>query len=79
MTQKSTKIFMDGIHSKPLKKNYATNKADVHHIDNIWSLDLLDLKGCGRKNNRGNRYVLVVIDNFSQFGWTVCLEKMLKQ
>ena len=71
MTQKNIKIFINEIYSKPPKKNYVTNKTDVYHIDEIWSLDILDLKDYGPKNNRGYRYVLVVIDNFSKFGWTV--------
>ena len=70
MTQKNIKIFLNVIYSKPPRKNYATNKTDVYHIDDIWSLDILDLKDYGPKNNRGYRYVLVTIDNFSKFGWT---------
>ena len=31
---------------------------------------MLDLKNYGTENNRGYRYVLVVFDNFSMFGWT---------
>ena len=71
MTQKNIKIFIDEIYSKPPKRYYATNKTDVYHIDDTWSLDILDLKDYGPKNNRGYRYVLVVIDNFSKYGWTV--------
>ena len=74
MTRKSIKIFIDEIYSKPPKKNYITNKTDVYHIDDIWSLDILDLKDYGPENNRGYRYVLVIIDNFSKFGWTVPLK-----
>ena len=74
MTQKNIKIFINEIYSKPPKKNYATNKTDVYHIDDIWSLDILDLKDYGPENNRGYRYVLVTIDNFSKFGWTVPLK-----
>ena len=37
-------------------------------------MDILDLKDYGPKNNRGYRYVLVIIDNFSKFGWTVPLK-----
>ena len=70
MTQKNIKIFINEIYSKPPKRNYATNKTDVYHIDDTWSLDILDLKDYGPENNRGYRYVLVVIDNFSKFGWT---------
>ena len=71
MTQKNIKIFINEIYSKPPKKNYATNKTNVYHIDDIWSLDILDLKDYGSKNNRGYRYVLVIIDNFSKYGWTI--------
>ena len=70
MTQKNIKLFINEIYSKPPKRNYATNKTDVYFIDDIWSLDILDLKDYGPKNNRGYRYVLVIIDNFSKFGWT---------
>ena len=70
MTQKIIKIFINEIYSKPPRKNYATNKTNVSHIDDTWSLDILDLKDYGPENNRGYRYVLVVIDNFSKFGWT---------
>ena len=74
MTQKNIKIFINEIYSKPPKKNYITNKTDVYYIDDIWSLDILDLKDYGPENNRGYRYVLVIIDNFSKFGWTIPLK-----
>ena len=74
MTQKNIKIFINEIYSKGPKKNYVTNKTNVHQIDDIWSLDILDLKDYGPKNNKGYRYVLVIIDNFSKFGWTVPLK-----
>ena len=44
MNQKNIKIFINDIYSKPPRKNYATNKTDVYHTDDIWSLDKLDLK-----------------------------------
>ena len=74
MTQKNIKIFTNEIYSKPPKKYYLTNKTDVYHIDDSWSLDILDLKDYGPKNNRGYRYILVIIDNFSKYGWTVPLK-----
>ena len=79
MTQKNIKIFINEIYSKPPKKNYATNKTDVYYIDDIWSLDILDLKDYGSENNRKYRYVLVVIDNFSKYGWTVPLKNKYAQ
>ena len=40
-------------------------------ISITFGIDILDLKDYGPENNRGYRYVLVIIDNFSKFGWTV--------
>ena len=74
MTQKNIKIFINEIYSKGPKKYYATNKTNVYHIDDIWSLDILDLKDYGPENNRGYRYVFVIIDIFSKFGWTLPLK-----
>ena len=68
------KTFVNEICSKPSKRNYSTNKTDVFLIDDIWSLDILDSKDWGAENKRGYRYVVVVIDNFSKFGWTVLLK-----
>ena len=74
MIQKNIKIFINEIYSKPPKKNCITNKTDVYHIDDIWSLVILDLKDYGPQNNRNYRYVTVTIDNFSKFGWTMPLK-----
>ena len=60
----SNKIFVNEIYSKAPKKNYSTHKTDVYHIDDILRLDIIDLKDYGPEDNRGYRYVLVVINNF---------------
>ena len=74
MLQKNIKIFINEIYSKPPKKNYPTNKTEVYHIDDTWSLDILDLKDYGPEKNRNYSYVLVIIDNFSKYGWTIPLK-----
>ena len=79
MTQKNIKIFINEIYSKGPKKSYDTNKTDVYHIDEIWSLDILDLKDYGPENNRGYRYVLVITDNFSKYGFTIPLKNKSAQ
>ena len=56
------------------QKRNISNETDVYHFDDIWTLDILDLKDYGPENNRGYRYVLVVIDNFSKFGFTKPLQ-----
>ena len=79
MAQKNIKTFLNEIVPGPPKKKYATNKTDVYHIDDNWSLDILDLEDYGPENNERYGYVLVVIDNFSKFGWTVPIRKKTAQ
>ena len=43
-------------------------------MDDISSLDILELKDYGPENNRHYGYLLVIIDNFSKFGWTIPLK-----
>ena len=71
-TQRTTKPLK--YYPKGPQKEYSTDKTDVYRIDDIWSSDILDLKGYRPENNRNYRYVLVVFDNFSEFGWTVPLK-----
>ena len=73
------KIFIDEIYSRPPNKNYETNKTMIKSIDDTWSSDLLDMNDYGPKNNRCYRYILVVIDNFSKFGWTIPLKNKYSQ
>ena len=47
MTQKSIKICVDEIYFRPPKMNCSTNKTDVYHIDDIWSLYVLDWEDYG--------------------------------
>ena len=74
MNQKNIKIIIKEIYFELPKKKYATNKTDVFHNDNNWSLDIIDLKNYGPENNRNYRCVLVVIDIFSNFGCTIPLK-----
>ena len=73
------KIFVDEIYSRPPNKNYETNKTMIKSVDDTWSSDLLDMNDYGPKNNKGYRYILVVIDNFSKFGWTIPLKNKFSQ
>ena len=73
------KIFIDEFYRKSPHKNYETIKTMVESIDDTWSSDLLDMNDYGPKNNRGYRYILVVIDNFSKFGWITPLKNKYAQ
>ena len=79
MTQKTIHVFFTQIYSKPPKKKYNTDKTDVYHIDDIWSLDILHIKDYGPEKNRGYRQILVAIENFSKFGWTISLKNKNSQ
>ena len=79
MKKDLTKIFIDEVYSKPPKKNYPTNKITIKSFDDTWSSDSLDMNDYGPKNNRGYRYILVVVDNFSKFGWTIPLKNKFAQ
>ena len=58
MKRDLTKIFINEVHFKPPKRNYETNKTIVKHINDCWSLDILDMIDYGIKNNEGYRYIL---------------------
>ena len=59
-------IFIDEIYSTPPKKNYPTNKIVYNYVDEIWSVDLADMVDYKISNNKGYRYIFIVIDNFSK-------------
>ena len=61
------------------KRFMLQTKTDVYHIDDIWSLDILDLKEYREENNRSHRHVLEVICNFFKFGWTGPLKNKIPQ
>ena len=63
------KIFTDETFSRPPKRNYPSNKIIYNDIDEIWSNDLADLVDYKTSNNKGYRYMLIVIDNFSKYLW----------
>ena len=46
----------------------------IKSIDDTWSSDLIDMSDYDPKNNKGYRYILVVIDKFSNIGWTLRLK-----
>ena len=74
-----TKIFIDEIYSKPPRKNYPTNKIIYNHIDEIWSIDLADMIDYKISDNKGYRYIFVVIDIFSKYLWATPLKNKYSQ
>ena len=74
-----TKIFIDEIYSKPPRRNYPTNKIIYSHIDEIWSIDLADFSDYKTSNNKGFRYIFIIIDNFSKYLWAIPLKNKYSQ
>ena len=75
MTKKNNfNTFINEIYSKPPKKNYRTNKIVYNHIDEIWSIDLADFLDYKTSNNKGFRYIFVIIDNFRKYLWCIPLK-----
>ena len=74
-----TKIFIDEIYSKPPRKNYPTNKLIYNHLDEIWSIDLADMIDYKISNNKGFRYIFIIVDNFSKYLWGIPLKNKYSQ
>ena len=74
-----TKIFIDEIYSKPPRKNYPTNKIVYNFVDEIWSIDLADFSDYKTSNNKGFRYIFIVIENFSKYLWAIPLKNKYSQ
>ena len=73
------KNFVDEIYSKPPLRNYPTNKIVYNHIDEIWSIDLADMIDYKISNNKGYRYIFIVIDNYSKYLWAIPLKNKYSQ
>ena len=64
---------------KPHRKNYPTKKIVCISIDEMWSIDLADFSDYKTPNNKGFRYLIVIIDNFSNCLWAIPLKNKCSQ
>ena len=62
----------DELH-KPIKRNFARRRIIANNIDEIWCSDLVEMQQFS-KWNKGYRYLLMVLDVFSKYGWIVPLK-----
>ena len=79
MKKDLSKILIDEIHSKPPMRNCPTNKTVYNNIDEIWSVDLLDMNDYKISNNKSYRYIFIVIDNSSKYLWAIPLKNVYSQ
>ena len=57
----------DELH-KPITRNFSKRKVISYGIDKIWAADLVEIQKFS-KRNKGIKYLLMVIDVFSKYGW----------
>ena len=54
--------------------NYPTNKLVYNINDEIWSIDHADMIDYKTSNNKGYRYIFIIVDNFSKYLWAIPLK-----
>ena len=59
---------------KPIRKKFKRRRVYVKGVDAIWAADLVDMQAFS-KYNKGYKYILMVIDIFSKYGWAIPLKK----
>ena len=57
----------DELH-KPITRNFQKRSVISNGIDEIWAADLVEMQKFS-KWNKGIKYLLMVIDVFSKYGW----------
>ena len=67
-----TKSLAEELH-KPVRRKFKRRRVLVNGIDKIWAADLVDMQAFS-KFSWGVKYLLVVIDIFSKYGWLIPLK-----
>ena len=62
----------NGLH-KPVRRRFDKRTVFAKQVDDIWAADLVDMSSFSR-SNKGYKYLLIVIDVFSKYGWIVPLK-----
>ena len=62
----------DELH-KPIRKHFEKRRVISKHVDDIWAADLVDMQYYSR-SNKGYKYILMIIDVFSKYGWAIPLK-----
>ena len=60
-------------YTSPIKLNFRKRRVIVHNVDDIWCSDLVEMQKL-RKWNKVYKYLLMVLDFFSKYGWIVPLK-----
>ena len=74
-----SKNFIVEIYSKAPKKIYETNRNIYNHFHEIWSIDLAGFSDYKISNNKGYRYIFIIIDIFAKYFWAIPLKETVKK
>lgn len=55
---------------KAARRNYERRHVDMRGLDETWQADLVDMSAYSAQN-KGYKFLLTIIDNFSKFAWAV--------
>lgn len=61
---------------KSRRIRFKRNHYNILNMDDLWEMDLIDMQKFSR-NNKGNRYIMAVIDCFSRFAWCVPIKRKI--
>lgn len=76
--RKMSKLFVvDELH-KPARKNFVRRSTIIKGTDDLWQADLIDMQKYSNEN-KGFKYILVVIDALSKFAWAVPIKAKTKE
>ena len=67
-----TDDLADELH-KPVRKKFQKRIVFSKDVDEIWAADLVDMQYYTRAN-KGYKYILMIIDVFSKYGWAIPLK-----
>ena len=58
---------------KPIRRKFKKRRVFASGVDTIWRADLVDMQSFS-KSNKGYKYILMIIDVFSKYGWAIPLK-----
>ena len=62
---------------KPARKIFPRRKIISLFKDDLWQADLIDIQSYS-KNNKGFKFILIVIDTYTKYVWAYALKQICK-
>ena len=65
MMERERREIYEELH-RPARRNFVRRKYEMRSLNDGWQSDLIDMQSL-KRFNRGHKYILVVVNNFSKF------------